>query len=209
MAGTTVQRRARVEQMRAEQARQERRSRLVIVGSVAAIVALVAAGVVGAVLRAPAAGSTSAASAVSIAGLRTFTGLSRDHVTGTVSYPQTPPAGGAHAAVWQNCGWYEQPVASENAVHSLEHSAVWVTYRPDLSSADHAQLKSELSGKAYVLASAYPGLPGPVVASAWGKQVVLDGVSDARLMRFIDAFAGGSDAPEPGGECSGGTGTPS
>ncbi len=209
MASKTARRRARVEQMRAEQARQERRSRLAIVGAGTAIVALVATGIVWAVVRAPASGSKSAATAVSIAGLRTFTGLSRDHVAGTVSYPQTPPVGGQHAAVWQNCGWYDQPVASGNAVHSLEHSVVWVTYRPDLSSADRAQLKSELNGKAYVLASAYPGLPGPVVASAWGKQVVLDGVSDQRLMTFIDSFADSPEAPEPGGACSGGTGTPS
>ncbi len=209
MASKTADRRARVEQVRVAQARKERRSRVAVIAAVTAIVALVSSGVVWAVLRAPSSGSQSAAGRASIAGLQTFAGLSRDHVTGTVAYPQTPPVGGKHSAVWQNCGWYDQPVANETAVHSLEHSAVWVTYRPDLSSADRTQLKSELSGKAYVLASAFPGLPGPVVASAWGEQVALDGVSDPRLMTFIKDFADSPNAPEPGGECSGGTGTPS
>ena len=206
MASKTAERRALVERMRAEQTRKERRSRLAVIGAVTAVVALVASGVVWAVLRAPNSGSQKTGEAA-IAGLRTFTGLSRNHVPGAVSYAQTPPVGGEHSAVWQNCGWYDQPVANETAVHSLEHSAVWVTYRPDLSSADRAQLKSELTGKAYVLASAFPGLPGPVVASAWGQQVVLDGVSDPRLMTFVSAFADSPAAPEPGGECSGGTGT--
>ena len=33
------------------------------------------------------------------------------HTDGTVDYAQTPPAGGEHNPVWQNCGVYEEPVS--------------------------------------------------------------------------------------------------
>ncbi|MCA1688251.1 MAG: DUF3105 domain-containing protein, partial [Actinobacteria bacterium] len=54
------------------------------------------------------------------------------HTEADVDYAQTPPAGGEHNPVWQNCGFYEEPVRDELAVHSLEHGAVWITYLPDL-----------------------------------------------------------------------------
>lgn len=209
MGSKATQRQERIEALRKQHKRQELRSRAVVFGGAGAVVALVAAAVVWAVATTEPTSASSAAPGAGISGLKSFTDLSREHQEGTVSYAQTPPVGGAHAAVWQNCGWYDSDVASENAVHSLEHSAVWVTYDPGLSATDRATLKSELAGKQYVLASPFPGLPGPVVASAWGKQVVLDGVSDPRLEKFLTAFAGASTAPEPGGECTGGIGTPS
>ena len=63
------------------------------------------------------------------------------HVTGTVHYNRNPPAGGDHSATWLNCGVYAQPVPNENAVHDLEHGAVWITYRPNISSGGIQQLQ--------------------------------------------------------------------
>jgi hypothetical protein len=53
----------------------------------------------------------------SIAGVQTFAGLSRRHVNGSVRYPETPPAGGDHDPVWQNCNGnvYPAPIRNENA----------------------------------------------------------------------------------------------
>lgn len=152
--------------------------------------------------------SSDAETAAPIDGVQTFTGLARDHVAGSVAYDQQPPVGGKHAAQWQNCGWYSAAIASEAAVHSMEHGAVWITYRPDMQSSAQNALKDKLSGKAYVVASPYPDLPTPVVASAWGVQVRLNGADDPRLTQFIAKYANAPTAPEPGGECSGGVGTP-
>src|SRR5512135_382780 len=65
-------------------------------------------------------------------GVVTYDNLPRDHSEAPQQYPQTPPVGGVHSSVWQNCGIYDQPIRNENAVHSLEHGAVWITYQPDL-----------------------------------------------------------------------------
>jgi Protein of unknown function (DUF3105). len=143
-----------------------------------------------------------------ITGVVTYSNLSRDHVTGKVAYPQNPPVGGAHSAVWQNCGIYSTPVTNENAVHSLEHGAVWITYRPQLSSQDVGQLQALVRGHDHALLSPYPGLPSPVVASAWGIQLRITSASDPRLAQFLQKYEQGSQTPEPGTSCSGGTGTP-
>ena len=141
-------------------------------------------------------------------GVQTFTNLARDHVSGHLDYPQTPPVGGAHNAVWLNCGTYPNPVPNENAVHSMEHGAVWITYQPNLPAPDVATLQDTVRGDPYVVLSPYPGLPTPVVASAWGVQLRLPGASDPRLAQFISYYQRGPQTPEPGAPCSGGTGNP-
>lgn len=143
-----------------------------------------------------------------IAGIVTYSNLSRKHVTGKVTYPQNPPVGGSHNAVWQNCGIYSIPVANENAVHSLEHGAVWITYQPQLSSQDIAQLQALVRGHGHALLSPYPGLPAPVVASAWGIQLKVTNASDPRIVQFLQKYEQGPQTPELGAPCSGGTGTP-
>jgi hypothetical protein len=48
-------------------------------------------------------------------------GSAGQHTEGAVDYAQSPPAGGPHNRIWQNSGFYEEPVRNENAVHTLEH----------------------------------------------------------------------------------------
>jgi hypothetical protein len=130
------------------------------------------------------------------------------HVNAPVKYDQSPPVGGEHYPVWQNCGIYDQPVQNENAVHSMEHGAVWLTYRPDLPAADLEQLRGLVRGRSYALLSPYPGQDTPVAISAWGFQLKVDAAGDPRLGQFIARFRQGPQAPEPGAVCVGGVGTP-
>jgi putative peptide zinc metalloprotease protein len=132
----------------------------------------------------------------------------RNHVQTPVIYTQDPPVGGNHAPIWQNCGFYDAPIVAENAVHSLEHGAVWITYRPDLSTDQVDTLRQLAGGNTYVLVSPYPDLTAPAVASAWGLQLQLDSVEDPRLEQFVRAFRLGPQAPESGGPCTGGVGQP-
>jgi len=130
------------------------------------------------------------------------------HTEGAVDYAQSPPVGGKHNPIWQNAGFYEDPVRNETAVHTLEHGAVWITYSPDLPQEDKDRIREIVSGQDCVLASPYPGLGAPVVASAWGKQLRLEGADDPDLERFVRAFQRGPQTPEPGATCTGGLGDP-
>ena len=53
----------------------------------------------------------------------------------------------------------------------------------------------------HILISEYDGLPAPIVATAWGKQLLLQSVSDPRLQQFVDVFQSGPQTPEPGVTC--------
>jgi hypothetical protein len=142
------------------------------------------------------------------AGTQRFDVTERGHVETPVLYPEIPPVGGNHAPVWQNCGFYGAPVSNENAVHSLEHGAVWITYRPDLPASAIAELRDLADDQTYVLVTPYPDLPAAVIASAWGYQLRLDSAADDGLDEFVRRFRQGSQAPEQGGPCTGGTGQP-
>ena len=147
------------------------------------------------------------AAAEDIEGVEEFADLSQNHVATPVDYEQTPPVGGDHlgAPDWTNCGFYTEPVVDESAVHSLEHGAVWVTHDPDLPAEQVSVLEELAADNAYMLVSPYEGLPSPVVASAWGLQLQLDGVDDERLQVFLTKYLQGPQTPEPGAACSNGT----
>jgi hypothetical protein len=87
----------------------------------------------------------------------------------------------------------------------MEHGAVWITYRPDLPRPQIEKLRGLALSQTYILASPYPSLPSPVVASAWGKQLRLESAEDPRLEQFVRAFRLGSQTPEPGAPCARGT----
>ncbi|MGH9231448.1 MAG: DUF3105 domain-containing protein, partial [Acidimicrobiales bacterium] len=133
-------------------------------------------------------------------GVETFDVQDTSHTDGRVNYPHTPPVGGPHNPVWETCVFRDGPVTSETAVHSLEHGAIWVTYRPDLPVDQLDVLRRLASSRRDVLVSRWDeGLPAPVVASSWGRQLKLQSADDPRLLQFVQAFTGRS--PEPNAPC--------
>ncbi|MET9492860.1 DUF3105 domain-containing protein [Nocardia sp. NPDC006630] len=129
------------------------------------------------------------------------------HVLATqrVAYTQSPPFGGPHDASWAPCTGvvYKQAIRSENAVHSLEHGAVWITYNPSSLDADsQAILRNEVVGKPYMLISPYPGLDTPVSLQSWGHQLKLSDPRDPRITQFIVALRQNQYTyPEVGASC--------
>ena len=152
--------------------------------------------------------ATSTEASVDMSAVRTFAIPSRDHVETPVSYPQSPPVGGDHNPAWQNCGVYAEAVPNELGVHSMEHGAVWITYRPDLSVAAVATIRSFADGRTHVLVSPVEGLGFPIVLSAWGVQLAVETPDDPRIGEFISTYEQGNQTPEPGAPCSGALGSP-
>ena len=128
-----------------------------------------------------------------------------DHVNGVLKYDTSPPTGGDHAPVWADCTGtvYPNPIANENAVHSLEHGAVWITYKPGLAKAEVDTLSKLVSGQDRMLMSPYPGLKTNISLQSWGYQLFLDSASDPRIGQFIDALRfNPKTTPEPSATCS-------
>jgi hypothetical protein len=143
-------------------------------------------------------------SAAPIAGVRSidYTGKQFHlHFWGPLRYAQTPPFGGAHSPAPLNCGVYSAAVPNENAVHSLEHGAVWLTYQPGVDPAPLAALTSV--DPSYTLVSPYPGQPAKVMASTWGLQLSADSPADPRLKQFVDTYVGNGLGGEQGARCAG------
>jgi len=130
----------------------------------------------------------------------------RDHVNTAVNYSRKPPTGGKHNPVPQQCAVYTEAIADEHAVHSLEHGAVWITYRPDLPADQVASLKAKVSGDPYRLMSPYPGLKSAISLQAWGRQIFVSSASDKKIDKFLSAYTRGPQAPEQG-SCEGNTTT--
>jgi hypothetical protein len=178
--------------------RQQRQSRLRAIGIAAAAIVLIA--IVGIVLY-----TRQQTDASMPDGVQSFSGITAGHSSEPVAYDQHPPVGGVHDPVWQNCGYYAAPIRNENAVHSLEHGAVWITYQPDLPMDQVATLRELAESQSFILVSPMDDLPAPVVASAWARQLQLESADEERLSEFVRSFRLSPEAPEPGASCSGGT----
>jgi hypothetical protein len=112
------------------------------------------------------------------------------HQQGPIKYSINPPVAGPHNNDWQNCmgNVYSQPIASEHAVHSLEHGAVWITYRPDLPADQVATLTAKVTGKEKMMMSPFEGLDSPISLQAWGFKLKVDNADDSRIDEFIKAL---------------------
>jgi len=143
-----------------------------------------------------------------IAGIVDHEHQERGHVDDEVQAGDLPPVGGLHSPNWQNCGIYDEPINVENAVHSLEHGAMWLAYQQDLPQEDVKSLRKLVRDEDYVLMSPYPGLKSPIVLTAWEVQLELDSAQDDRIEEFVGRYQQGPTTPEPGAPCQDGVGTP-
>ncbi|MFF7180754.1 DUF3105 domain-containing protein [Streptomyces sp. NPDC008121] len=208
---STADRRARIEEMRRAEQSRERRVRFLTIG-VAGVIVLGLVGF-GAYVLNQESEKKEEKEAVAKAPIKDEKSwdakkLGRNHVTTAVSYPMKPPVGGDHDQVWQNCDGdvYKTPVAEVNAVHSLEHGAVWVTYNKKAPEGEVKKLAEKVGKTPYSLMSPVDDQAGAIMLSAWGKQVSVDSATDPRVDAFFTKYVQGPQTPEPGAACTGGIG---
>jgi len=148
--------------------------------------------------------------AKSISGIQDFRGenLTSQHVWGPVQYTHSPPVGGNHTypPVWQQCmgNIYDSPIPNEHAVHSMEHGAVWVTYKAGLPADQVKILEGKVRQKPFTMLSPVENLDKNVSLQAWGWQLKVDDVNDGRIADFIGALAKNATV-EPNATCGLGT----
>ena len=127
-----------------------------------------------------------------ISGLQSTKGLERNHRSGALPYPRqatVPPDGGNHNANPQSCQVYAAPIPNVNAVHSLEHGAVWAAYNPAKATKDDiAALTRLATGNSSRMVSPYPGLDSTISLQAWGERLTVDNAKDARVAKFFTLF---------------------
>jgi hypothetical protein len=211
------ERRARVEAMRREQRRKERRSSFIIygVGSFLAVAVLLAA-IIPSVLQARersekrsvghVTSPSAAATAANCTGVRNDAQISRDHVTTTVDYTklladkgeQIPPSSGPHDAnpLPDSIRFYtraDKPKV-ERAVHNLEHGFIVGWYDNELPQADVDKLE-QISGQAGERFIAVPWDRGTFgenrhfVLSAWDRTQRCGTVNQDVVADFIKTYS--------------------
>jgi uncharacterized protein DUF3105 len=180
-----------------------------LIAAAVAVVVFAAAVISYAVVKVNQANADKVTSVDQIDGVKSFTyAAGQEHVTTDVNYKESPPVGGPHDPNWADCTGtvYTVDIRHENAVHGLEHGAVWITYDPDkLSAADIKTLAALVENKNYRMMSPYAGLDSPISLQAWNRQLKVDSAGDPRIKQFADYMTLNADVknhyPEVGASC--------
>lgn len=109
------------------------------------------------------------------------------------------PAGGPHFAQPLRAGIYGAPVEDGNAIHSLEHGMLWITYRADLISEEELEALNSAAQahSADVVLSPRPQNEDVATITSWGQRMTIDTpVDEDRVLEFITTNRDRS--PEPG-----------
>ncbi|MFZ3469872.1 DUF3105 domain-containing protein [Streptomyces sp. 4.24] len=202
-------RQSRIAEMRrADQMRDRRNKAIAITASAAIVAALVGFGAWVMIEQKEKKDADVAAAKAPVDGEQTWDAakLGRKHVDTPVKYEMTPPVGGDHSPRWMNCNGdvYKNPLPEVNAVHSLEHGAVWVTYNEKADKADVEKLAGTVAKTPYTLMSPAKEQAGTIMLSAWGKQLTVDKADDPRVAQFFTKYVQGAQTPEPGAACTNG-----
>ena len=128
------------------------------------------------------------------------------------TYPTHPPASGPHDGVPLNSGVYDTPPDIYRAIHSLEHGAVIIWYRPGVTSSDLQKIKdfygNQLNGDHVLVAPySYPteGAAGSLPAGmdmvlvAWRRYQAAQNINIALAKQFVGSYRTPLAVPRPAG----------
>jgi hypothetical protein len=122
------------------------------------------------------------------------------HVANGTLGPNPPltPAGGPHYVGPLRAGVYEEPVPDGNAIHSLEHGLVWISYQPDDVTAAVFDVLEDVAsdfGRDVILSPRLEN-SSPIIVVSWGQRLVMDEVDEQLVRDFVTTNRNRS--PEPG-----------
>lgn len=97
----------------------------------------------------------------------------KEHVQGKVQYKQNPPTSGSHSADPAADGAYLKPPATENTLHTLEHSRIAIQFKPTVPDSVKGSLKALFDEDPYhmILFPNQTNMPYAVAATAWNHQL--------------------------------------
>jgi uncharacterized membrane protein YgcG len=112
------------------------------------------------------------------------------HVSGTVSYPMTPPVSGQHAPTPIDCGTYAEQPPNENMVHALEHGAIGLLYDPATASIDDIRTLEQIAhdSDSHIFSAPYSGMETTFSIISWGEMMRLDELDVPAVNEYIDMF---------------------
>lgn len=123
----------------------------------------------------------------------------RTHLTNAtdahIPYSTDPPTSGPHTQAVPGFQVYTTPIAKEMQVHGLEDGGVIINYKPGTEQAvvdklgEIARVYQATTDKNHVIVAPYDGLSNTIVLTSWGRIDRLDALDEARIRRFVDAYA--------------------
>lgn len=126
------------------------------------------------------------------------------HTPGKVVYPFFPPVRGMHYPAWYNCGVYLKALDDRLAVHSMEHGALWITYKPTTDKKKLDFLQGLAKNNPYRLMSMHSKQKADVVLTSWGIQLTVTKWDEKAIKAFADKYTNNPETtPEFGAPCSG------
>lgn len=123
-----------------------------------------------------------------------FSAQSRDHIAIGSQHPvynSNPPTGGWHYNAPAQTGIYDREFPDEQIIHNLEHSHIWIAYRPDLDteSIDKlAEIAKDYGSK--IVMTRRPANDSPIILVAWQYLLKLDIINEDMIRQFIETHRG-------------------
>lgn len=116
-------------------------------------------------------------------------------------YSSVPATSGTHAPNWAPCGIYRQQIPEMYVVHTLEHGAVVVYYRPAEVSGEALAGLEDLARdfSTHIVVMPYPEMAIPVALVAWGHLAARPALDLDEVRAFWAEYA--QRGPESGIAC--------
>lgn len=119
------------------------------------------------------------------------------------NYNSNPPSNGPHYPDWTACKIYDIEIVDEQAVHSLEHGAVWITYKDKTNTNlrdQLSQLVKEEGGSKLILSPRAKD-DSVLALASWGRVLKLESFDKQKIEDYIKLYRNGSETPEPLAAC--------